>query len=112
MIAFRGQKRVGPRPGWSPLGVYSKFPTIIHAPFIWESRPGYNLYNVLYRLCLVSRKGPTGENNKLLTSYFFLSFENRGNRGNGRESLTTGTKDGFEEMERLSVWSTPSRNTF
>ena len=38
MIAFRGQKKVGPRPDWSPLGVQSKskFPTSIPTPFIWE----------------------------------------------------------------------------
>ena len=62
MIAFRGQKKVGPRPEWSPfgnlvprafplkkwvgrekpwgrgcpLGFKSKFPTSIPAPFIWE----------------------------------------------------------------------------
>ena len=34
MIAFMGQKKVGPRPDWSPL-----FPTSIPAPFIWESHP-------------------------------------------------------------------------
>ena len=39
MIAFRGQKRVGPRPDWSLLGVNSKIPTSIPAPFIWEFPP-------------------------------------------------------------------------
>ena len=24
MVSFRGQKKVGPRPDWSPLGVYLK----------------------------------------------------------------------------------------
>ena len=40
MIAFRGKKKVVPRPKWSPLG----FPTSIPAPFIWEfppPAPGY-----------------------------------------------------------------------
>ena len=40
MIAFRGQKKVEPRPDWSRLGVNSKFPTSIPAPFIREFSPG------------------------------------------------------------------------
>ena len=43
MIAFRGQKKVGPRPDWSPLGYNSKFLTSIPAPFIWESLPGADI---------------------------------------------------------------------
>ena len=34
MIAFWGQKKVGPRPDWSPLGVKFKFPTTIPTHFI------------------------------------------------------------------------------
>ena len=34
MIAFRGQKEVGPRPDWSPLEVKFKFPKSIPTPFI------------------------------------------------------------------------------
>ena len=44
MVSFWGQKRVGPRPDWSPLGVNLKFPTSIPAPFIWESTLGAHLY--------------------------------------------------------------------
>ena len=40
MIAFRGQKKVEPRPDWSRLRVNSKFPTSIPAPFIREFSPG------------------------------------------------------------------------
>ena len=42
MIAFRGEKKFGPRSDWSPLGFNSKFPTSIPAPFIWEPPPGFN----------------------------------------------------------------------
>ena len=41
MVSFWGQKKVGPRPDWSPLGVNLKFPTSIPAPFIWESTWGH-----------------------------------------------------------------------
>ena len=34
MVSFRGQKKLGPRPDGSPLGVNSKFPTSIPTPFI------------------------------------------------------------------------------
>ena len=38
MVSFRGKKKEGPCPGWSPLGVLnSKFLTGIPSPFIWES---------------------------------------------------------------------------
>ena len=44
MVSFWGQKKVGPRQDWSPLGVNLKFPTSIPAPFIWESPLGAHLY--------------------------------------------------------------------
>ena len=47
MVSFKGQKKLGPRPDWSPLGPFRvfkplKFPTSIPVPFIWESSPGGN----------------------------------------------------------------------
>ena len=37
MVSLRGQKKVGPRPDWSPFrGVNSKFPTSFPAPLLWE----------------------------------------------------------------------------
>ena len=41
MVSFRGQKKLGPRPDWSPLGFNSKFPTSIPTPFICEVPPGF-----------------------------------------------------------------------
>ena len=40
MIAFRSQKKVAPRPDWSPLLFNSKFPASIAAPFIRKIPPG------------------------------------------------------------------------
>ena len=40
MVSFWGQKKVGPRPDWSPLGVNLKFPTSIPAPFYMGVPPG------------------------------------------------------------------------
>ena len=34
MVSFRGQKKLGPRPNRSPLGVYLKILTSIPTPFI------------------------------------------------------------------------------
>ena len=39
MIAFRGQKKVGPRPDWSPLGVLFKISDEHPHPFRIQSLP-------------------------------------------------------------------------
>ena len=49
MVSFRGQKKVGSCPCWSPLGFNSKFPRSIPAPFIWESPLG-GLYTNIHCL--------------------------------------------------------------
>ena len=42
MVSFSGQKKLGPRPDLSPLGVYFKFPTSTPFPFICGvPPPGY-----------------------------------------------------------------------
>ena len=41
MVSFRGQKKLGPRPDRSPLGVNSKFPTSIPTPLICGFPPGF-----------------------------------------------------------------------
>ena len=41
MVSFRGKKKkLGPRPDWSPLGVYSKFQSSISTTFICGVPPG------------------------------------------------------------------------
>ena len=49
-VSFRGQKKLGPRPDRSPLGVNSKFPTNIPIPFICgvPPLPRANRFQMLY----------------------------------------------------------------
>ena len=42
MIAYRGQKRVGPRTDWSPLGVQFKISNEHPRPFHMEVPPGFS----------------------------------------------------------------------
>ena len=58
MIAFRGQKKIGPRPDWSPLGVYFKIYNEHPHPFHMQRPPPWIVSNgcntVLTMQCFVA----------------------------------------------------------